>query len=83
MEKTQYPLENTGSLPTVIDAGKQKKKDIKKLEHGEGPLMKHVEAALARTGAGRNGKEVVPVVIVYEKKAKRKKRGLSLFGPLL
>ena len=68
--------------PIVLDLGKIKKKDIKKLKDGEGPLVSKVSAAV--TQAQLNvpaGKEVIPVVIVYQQKSKRPKRGMTMFGP--
>ena len=66
----------------VVDLGKQTTKKIKKLRKGTGPLPAKLEAAIreakARVGAD---KSIIPVVLLYEKKAKRKMKGLPFFGP--
>jgi len=68
--------------PIVLDLGKTKKKEIKKLKNGEGPLVSKVAAAVAQAqGAVPAGKEVIPVVIIYRQKDKRAKRGLAMLGP--
>jgi hypothetical protein len=68
--------------PIVLDLGKIKKKDIKKLKDGEGRLVSKVSAAVAQAQLNLPaGKEVIPVVIVYRQKAKRAKRGVTMFGP--
>jgi hypothetical protein len=62
--------------PVVLDLGKAKKKLIKALKQGEGKLMEDVahtmEAVRSNLGAEVEGKVLVPVVIVYERKAARK-----------
>jgi hypothetical protein len=62
--------------PVVLDLGKTKKKLIKALKEGEGKLMEDVthamEAVRSNLGAEVEGKILVPIVIVYEKKAARK-----------
>ena len=71
------------SLPVVIDLGKQSKKDLKKLEKGEGKLMLEVELAVeharARLPEDDHKKVFVPVVIIYRKK---QKRGVFPISPL-
>jgi hypothetical protein len=65
-------------VPIVVDLGKAKKKQIALLKEGDGPLLRDVQAALnqvrARLGPDGDKKELVPVVLVYRRK--RKKRGL-------
>jgi hypothetical protein len=68
--------------PTVLDLGKRKQKDIRQLKKGQGPLLEKVEAAIAAARANvPAGKEIVPVVILYQKKSKGSKKGLAMFGP--
>lgn len=61
--------------PIVVDFGKEKPKRIKQLKRGEGKLTREVLDAVAHVkqslGAEAEGKELVPVVVVYKKKAKR------------
>ncbi|NTX01526.1 hypothetical protein HUA74_40035 [Myxococcus sp. CA051A] len=71
------------SIPVVIDMGKQRNKKLKALKRGRGALMLEVGEALNevrdRLGEEAFGKQLVPVVLIYRKQAKKKKRGgLSL-----
>jgi len=62
--------------PVVLDLGKVKKKLIKALKQGEGELMEDVaeavEAIRTSLSAELEGKVLVPVVVVYEKKTAKK-----------
>ena len=73
------------SAPVVVDLGKKRKKRIRQLKKGRGKLMGDVSDAVAEVveglGADLHGKEIVPVVIVYRQK-RRKRRGRGLF-PML
>jgi hypothetical protein len=66
--------------PIVIDLGKVSKKRIRALKDGTGDLVDEVAAVLARVreqlGDDAKGKELVPVVIVYKRKPKTKRKGL-------
>ena len=69
----------TTIAPIVVDLGKEKSKNLRALENGEGPLMHDVESVLDEVRAGSSelaGKELVPVVIIYRKKPKRKGRAM-------
>ena len=69
--------------PVVVDLGKQKSKTLRALKNGEGPLMLDVTRVLEEVRAKSSelaSKELVPVVIVYRKKPKRKRRGMMPFG---
>jgi hypothetical protein len=61
-------------LPIVVDLGKKKRKELKKLERGEGPLLDEVQEAVAEIATGLGAQaattELVPVVVVYSKKEK-------------
>jgi hypothetical protein len=65
--------------PIILDLGKKKKRSLKALKRGRGPLMSEVEQSLdeVRIGLGDElaGKQLVPVVLVYKRKSKRQ-RGL-------
>lgn len=66
--------------PIVIDLGKIKSKLIRDFKKGRGELVHEVEQALAETRQSLGGdaarKELVPVVLVYRKKQKRRRNGL-------
>ncbi|MDI1433113.1 MULTISPECIES: hypothetical protein [Polyangium] len=68
--------------PIVLKVGKRKRSAIKDLKRGRGRLMDEVEQTLdeVRIGLGAEGarKELVPVVILYRQKDKRRK-GLRIF----
>ena len=69
--------------PVVVDLGKQKSKTLRALKNGEGPLMQDVARVLDEVRAKSSElahKELVPVVILYRKKPKRKSRGMLPFG---
>jgi hypothetical protein len=69
--------------PVVVDLGKQKSKTLRALKNGEGPLMLDVTRVLEEVRAKSSelaSKDLVPVVIVYRKKPKRKSRGMMPFG---
>jgi hypothetical protein len=65
-----------GIDPVVVDLGKKSRKQIKNLKKGKGKLVRHVAAVLeevkANGGAELAGKELVPIVIVYRRKPKRR-----------
>ncbi len=60
--------------PIVVDLGKRKGKRLKQLKRGEGQLLGEVQEALddirRNLGAEAADKELVPVVVIYKKKAK-------------
>ena len=64
----------------VIDLGVAKKKDIRSLKCGSGPAQADVDRVLAAVrstlAADAEGKVLVPIVMVYKKRAKRRGRGL-------
>ncbi|AUX43595.1 uncharacterized protein SOCE26_050450 [Sorangium cellulosum] len=63
------------SSATFVDLGKQKRKDIKRLRKGQGPLAQAVidtVAELKASGSALSG----PVVVVVEEKARK---GLRFF----
>lgn len=71
------------SIPVVIDMGKQRRKKLKDLKRGRGALMLEVGEALNevrdRLGDEVLGKQLVPVILIYRKQPKKKRRGgLSL-----
>ncbi len=78
MTETVPPVAVPGTElpPVVLDLGKTRNKHIRALKNGEGELMAEVAAAVeaVRTnlGAEAEGKVLTPVVIIYERKARRK-----------
>jgi len=69
--------------PIIINLGKQKRKRIKSLLKGRGKLLNEVEDAVVEVtsmlGEELEGKAVIPLVLVYQKKPKRKRLG-GMFG---
>ena len=69
--------------PIIINLGKQKRKRIKKLLKGKGRLWGEVEAVVDEVadilGEDLEGKTLVPLVLVYGKKPKRKQLR-NMFG---
>ncbi len=70
------------TTPILVELGKQKPKQIKALKRGEGKLMNEVaevlEEVAVNLGDEVEGKTLVPVILVYEKK--RKKKEYRLFN---
>jgi hypothetical protein len=64
-----------------VDLGKKKKKQIRNLKRGRGPLLEDVADVVEKVRASLAeqlaGKELVPVVIVYRQKKKRSSGLLS------
>lgn len=56
----------------VIDLGKQKRKKVKALRSGEGPLMANVEGCLDELrNEGKIASDAQLVIVVVERKGKR------------
>ena len=66
--------------PVVVDLGKVKRKQVKALKRGEGPLLDTVDdvvAAVEQELADELGdRQILPVVLVVERRPKRRR---SLF----
>jgi hypothetical protein len=69
--------------PFVVKMGKVKRRKAKQISRGKGPLLEHVARAVefAKENLGPAGQEqvLVPIVILYEKKRKKRAR-LTPFG---
>lgn len=67
------------NAPIILDLGKTKRKNINELKQGRGKLVDEVEDALKEVstslGEQAEGKQLIPVVIVYKKKARRRRAG--------
>lgn len=73
--------------PVIIDLGKQKPKSVKALKAGEGALWSEVldvvEEVKEMLGEEADGKVLIPVVLIYERKPKRQQRNINrLLFPL-
>ncbi len=70
------------ATPVIVDMGKTKAKRIKRLKKGKGPLMDEVVDVLDEVadalGDDLDGTIMVPIVIVYKEKKKRKRPHLKL-----
>jgi hypothetical protein len=68
--------------PIIIDLGNQKAGNIKDLKKGEGKLWEEVlsvvEEVKEMLGEEADGKVILPVVMIYRKKAKRPRMSRSL-----
>lgn len=71
--RVHTPAEVTA--PIIVSLGKKKKKVIKRLKRGKGGAMDEVMDVLdqvqANLGAQAEGKVLVPVVVIYERKSRR------------
>jgi hypothetical protein len=69
--------------PIIINLGKQKRKRIKSLLKGRGKLLSEVEDVVAEAtsllGEELEGKVILPLVLVYQRKPKRR-RLRGMFG---
>lgn len=77
-------------VPIIIDLGKEKRKRIKALKRGRGKLMLEVAAVIndaqLNLGGAADGKEIIPIVLIYKQKRKKRRAGgltLPLPFPLL
>ena len=65
--------------PIIINMGKQKRKRIKNLMKGRGRLWFEVEGVIEEVneslGDELEGKAIVPLVLIYRRKPKRKRLG--------
>ena len=74
--------------PIIIDLGKKKRRQIKNLKNGTGRLIAEVSEVLDEVrnnlGADMAGKQLVPVVLIYKRKSRRRRNsGLTLPLPFL
>lgn len=74
--------------PVIIDLGKQRSKLIKELKNGEGELWDEVlevaDEVKEMLGAEADGKVLIPVIMLYQEKAGRRRIDLEkLIFPLM
>ncbi|MFC1936346.1 hypothetical protein ACFLYP_01620 [Chloroflexota bacterium] len=70
------------SEPILINLGKQRRKRIKNLMKGKGKLWNEVEDVIDEVslllGDELEGKTIVPLILVYRRRPKRKRRFFGL-----
>lgn len=75
------PEVDAGPPPIVVDLGKVKRRHATALRDGDGPLLDEVEqvvdAVRKSVGEEVDGAKILPVVVLYRVKPKRKKRPSS------
>ncbi len=76
---TDPETEQTFEAPVVIDLGKKKRKDIKKLGKGSGKLMDRVAHCIEelKTG-GKISPSAQPIIVVVKERKKKRVGLLSL-----
>lgn len=66
------------NAPIILEVGKTKKRNIRDMERGQGKIMADLQEAMvevtATLGGDAEGKQLVPVVLVYRRKGKKRKR---------
>jgi len=74
------------NAPIIMEIGKAKKKDIRDVSRGQGKIMGDLQDAMSEVtsslGEQADGKQFVPVVLVYRKKSRSKRKGGRLFPVL-
>ncbi len=78
---TSTECADKGGIPTlphiIVDLGKIGRKKVKMLKRGEGVCIEQVEAAISQVKAGladgATPKELVTVVVLYQKKPRKRK----------
>jgi len=75
-------MEPIVNAPVVLDIGKASRKSVRELKAGGGKLLADVQDALIQVttslGDQAEGKQFVPVVLLYRRRARRRK-GAGLF----
>ncbi|HEX9330271.1 MAG TPA: hypothetical protein VF896_00205 [Anaerolineales bacterium] len=74
--------------PVIIDLGKQKSRALKSLKKGEGKLwdevLEVVEEVKDMLGTDADGKVLVPIVLLYREKPRRRRLNLKrILSPFL
>ena len=75
------------NAPIIMDIGKVKKRDIRDVERGQGKIMGDLQDAMTEVttslGEQADGKQFVPVVLVYRRKRRRARRKKGRLFPVL
>jgi len=74
--------------PVIIDLGRQKSRALKNLKKGEGKLWEEVldviEEVKDMMGTDADGKVLVPIILLYREKSRRRRLNLDrLLPPVL
>jgi hypothetical protein len=74
--------------PVIIDLGKQRRRALKNLKRGEGKLWEDVldvvEEVKDLLGTDAEGKVLVPVILIYRERSRRRRLNLDrLLPPVL
>jgi len=74
----------TVTVPVIMDAGSQSRVAIRRLKRGSGRLMREVNEILAvvRSSPTTPATGLVPVVIIYRKRDRRRRRTMGIPTPL-
>jgi hypothetical protein len=88
MAKATTATSTEMTQPVIIDLGKQRSKLIKELKNGEGELWEEVlevaDEVKEMLGAEAEGKVLIPVIMLYQEKAGRRRIDLEkLIFPLM
>src|SRR5512147_3053903 len=88
MVKETTAISTEMTQPVIIDLGKQRSKLIKELKNGEGELWDEVlevaDEVKEMLGAEAEGKVLIPVIMLYQEKAGRRRIDLEkLIFPLM
>ena len=75
------------NAPIILELGKASRKQIKQMEEGRGRLIGDVHEAMAEVTASMgdqaDGKQLVPVVLIYRKKNRRRRNRAGGLFPVL
>ena len=75
------------NAPIILDIGKARKKSIRDMKRGQGKIMADLQDAMAEVtlslGEQADGKQLVPVVLLYRKRNRRKRRRGGGVFPML
>ena len=71
--------------PVIIDLGRQKRRALKNLKQGEGKLWEEVldvvEEVKDLLGTDAEGKVLVPVILIYRERSRRRRLNLDRLLP--
>jgi hypothetical protein len=74
------------NAPLILDLGRTRSKDVRDLKRGRGKLLGDVHDAIeevtASLGDQADGKQLVPVVLIYRRRARRRARVGGSFLPI-
>ena len=66
----------TVNAPLILDLGRTRRKEVQDLKRGRGKLLREVQDAIdevtASLGDQAEGKQLIPVVLVYRRRPRRR-----------